>query len=216
MLGHIPSIAESVLGGAFWAQAAVVIGDQPYDDNRVICFIRNWLCPRGKATYEQSVQNLLIFMDAAARGNAQRLAITFVREPDRHCKSLDGTARSEECVLPSVSFHYGEEYLPVHNEHGRFMTLNTYRNFYGNNLMRREVNGFSLLETVHHSDVRISKHSHERAHIAFVLKGVFREICEGKQLECRPLSVSFLAPGMIHSDDFRHGARSMLIELDAQ
>ncbi|MGI8657125.1 MAG: helix-turn-helix domain-containing protein [Pyrinomonadaceae bacterium] len=35
-------------------------------------------------------------------------------------------------------------------------------------------------------------------------------------LECKPLSVSFLAPGITHSDDFRNGAHSFLFEIEPQ
>lgn len=52
------------------------VGEQTFDDVRVIRFIRNWLYPRGYSTYEQRIQNLLIFMDAAARGDGQLMVDT--------------------------------------------------------------------------------------------------------------------------------------------
>lgn len=57
-------------------QQSLSVGDQRYDDSRVIRFIRNWLYPRGNSTYEQRIQNLLIVMDAAARGDGQLMVDT--------------------------------------------------------------------------------------------------------------------------------------------
>jgi len=93
------------------------------------------------------------------------------------------------------------------------MALKTPGDFHGNTLMSREVAGFVLREIVHQPSVKIPKHSHERAHVGFVLRGVFTEECEGKKLECKPLSVSFLAPGATHSDDFRSGAHCFVLEI---
>src|ERR1700681_614503 len=88
--------------------------------------------------------------------------------------------------------------------------------FHGNTLTSREVAGFVLREMVHEPGVIIPKHSHERAHVAFVLRGVFTETCETKTLECQPLSVSFLAPGITHSDAFANGAHSLLVDIAPQ
>lgn len=96
------------------------------------------------------------------------------------------------------------------------MALKTQGDFHGNTLMNREVAGFVLREIVHQPGVKIPKHSHERAHVGFVLRGVFTEKCERKKLECKPLSVSFLAPGATHSDNFRSGAHCFVLELAPQ
>jgi AraC family transcriptional regulator len=93
------------------------------------------------------------------------------------------------------------------------MTPSPQRNFHGKTLMSRDVAGFAFREMVHKPGIRIPKHSHERAHVAFVLRGVFTERCERETLECRPLSVSFLAPGLTHSDDFQNGAHCFLFEI---
>ena len=96
------------------------------------------------------------------------------------------------------------------------MTLKPEGDFHGNTLESREVAGFVLREIIHKPDIKIPKHSHERAHVAFVLRGAFAERCERKTLECKPLSVSFLAPGITHSDDFRTGAHCFLFEIAPQ
>ncbi len=96
------------------------------------------------------------------------------------------------------------------------MALKTQGDFHGNALMSREVAGFVLREIVHQPGVKIPKHSHERAHVGFVLRGVFTEECERKKLECKPLSVSFLAPGATHSDDFRSEVHCFVLEITTQ
>src|SRR5438128_9293350 len=89
----------------------------------------------------------------------------------------------------------------------------SYTAFHGRALMSRHVQGFLLRETVHQAGLMIPKHSHENAHLAFVLDGSFDEVCEGRVLECKPKSLSFLAPGMMHSDKFERGVHCLLIEL---
>jgi hypothetical protein len=57
-------------------QQPLSVGEERFDDVRVIRFIRNWLYPRGYSTFEQRIQHLLIFMDAAARGDSQLMVDT--------------------------------------------------------------------------------------------------------------------------------------------
>jgi AraC-like DNA-binding protein len=93
------------------------------------------------------------------------------------------------------------------------MRSNRRGDFHGKILMSRDVAGFAVREMVHEPRKRIPPHGHERAHVAFVLAGIFTERCERKTLECRPLSVSFLAPGLLHSDDFPNGAHCLLLDV---
>lgn len=106
--------------------------------------------------------------------------------------------------------------VPLHKSFSdpkNFMTVKIQSDFHGNTLLSRETAGFVLREIVHQPGVKIEKHSHELAHVGFVLRGNFTEICEGKTLECQPLSVSFLAPGATHSDDFRSEAHCYVLEI---
>lgn len=82
--------------------------------------------------------------------------------------------------------------------------------------MTRKVGALALRETVHGPGISIPKHSHESAHVAFILHGVCVEWHERKTLECKPLSVSFLPPGIVHSDDFRSGVHCFLMEIEPQ
>jgi AraC family transcriptional regulator len=85
--------------------------------------------------------------------------------------------------------------------------------FHGTTLRSRVVNGFALKEIRHPAGVFIPKHSHENAHVGFILNGGFTETFTRKTLECRPLSVSYIAPGLPHVDDFRHGVHCLVFEI---
>jgi AraC family transcriptional regulator len=85
--------------------------------------------------------------------------------------------------------------------------------FHGTTLKSREVEGFALREIQHPAGVYIPKHSHEHAHVGFILNGGFTETFTRRTLECRPLSVSYIAPGLPHTDDFRHGVRCLVMEI---
>jgi hypothetical protein len=58
------------------------------------------------------------------------------------------------------------------------MPLSFRGDFHGRTLISRGVAGFTLREMVHEPGTRIPRHSHERAHVAFVLRGAFTERCE--------------------------------------
>src|SRR3954468_6515807 len=88
--------------------------------------------------------------------------------------------------------------------------------FHGTTFKSRAVNGFSLREIRHSAGVFIPKHSHPNAHVGFILDGGFTETFTRKTLECRPLSVSYIAPGLPHTDDFRHGVHCLVFEIAAE
>jgi pimeloyl-ACP methyl ester carboxylesterase len=86
-------------------------GDQVFDDKKLVHFIRNWIYPRGYSTYEQRIQNLLIFMDAAARGDGQRMNDT--RLLMRKEEGLDNVRPPEpvyaqQCIGQNLSVYCNE------------------------------------------------------------------------------------------------------------
>jgi AraC family transcriptional regulator len=85
--------------------------------------------------------------------------------------------------------------------------------FHGKTLKSREVAGFTLKEIRHPAGVFIPKHAHANAHVGFILGGGFTETFTRKTLECRPLSVSYIAPGLPHRDDFRNGVHCLVFEV---
>lgn len=88
--------------------------------------------------------------------------------------------------------------------------------FHGNTLQRREVAGFSVREIFHPSGDFIPRHSHEHAHVGFILHGGFTESFDRRALECRPLSVSYISPGLAHTDDFRKGVHCLVFEISPE
>ena len=54
----------------------LAVGERRYDDAALVRFVRNWLYPRGRSTFEARIQSLLVVMDAAARGDGQLVAAT--------------------------------------------------------------------------------------------------------------------------------------------
>lgn len=84
--------------------------------------------------------------------------------------------------------------------------------FHGRTIQNRAV-GFSLREIVHPPGVFIPRHSHEHAHVGFILQGGFTETFDRRALECRPLSVSYISPGLTHTDDFRKGVHCLVFEI---
>lgn len=88
-----------------------------------------------------------------------------------------------------------------------------HRKFHGITLKTREAAGFALKEIRHQAGVFIPKHSHANAHVGFILGGGFTETFTRKTLECRPLSVSYIAPDLPHTDDFRHGVHCLVLEI---
>ena len=85
--------------------------------------------------------------------------------------------------------------------------------FHGTTLKSAAVNGFALKEIRHRAGVFVPKHSHANAHVGFILQGGFTETFTRKTLECRPLSVSYIAPDLPHTDDFRHGVHCLVFEI---
>jgi AraC family transcriptional regulator len=85
--------------------------------------------------------------------------------------------------------------------------------FHGTTLRSHAAAGFELKEIRHPAGVFIPKHSHPNAHIGFILDGGFTETFTRETLECRPLSVSYIAPGLPHTDDFRHGVHCLVLDI---
>jgi AraC family transcriptional regulator len=96
------------------------------------------------------------------------------------------------------------------------MTAAAENNFHGSTLVSREVDGFIFREIFHSAGVSVPKHTHENAHVGVILRGGFEERCEGRVLDCRPMSVSYLGPGMSHSDEFRHDVHCFVFEISCE
>ncbi len=60
-------------------QQPLLVGDKLFDDHAVVQFFRDWFYPRGYSTFEHRLQNLLIILDAAARGDGPLMNETIQR-----------------------------------------------------------------------------------------------------------------------------------------
>jgi AraC family transcriptional regulator len=85
--------------------------------------------------------------------------------------------------------------------------------FYGQPLMRKDVAGLSLTETVYAPQLFIDEHCHESAFFCLILKGTYTEVYENRIRLCKPLSLVFHPPNEMHSNRIHEaGSREFQIE----
>ena len=104
-------------------QQPLTAGDRRYDDAEVMRFIRAWLYPRGHSTFEQRIQSLLVFMDAAARGDGQAMAAT--RQRMRTEEGLD--TRREPPVPDYGRYSIGQNLSVYCHEKEPFESVEEYQ-----------------------------------------------------------------------------------------
>ncbi len=85
----------------------------------------------------------------------------------------------------------------------------------GESLKTFNINGLIFTETTHIANKRLSRHYHERANIAFVLKGSFAEVLDKRRFECAPQSMIVKPAGEAHANHYGGGGlHCVLIELE--
>ena len=120
-------------------QQPLSAGDRRYDDAAVLRFVRNWLYARGYSTFEQRIQSLLLFMDAAARGDAQSMHET--RQRMRTEEGLD--TRSEPAVPSYGRYSIGQNLSVYCHESEPFESMEEYqRAVAGSAILRALLEGF--------------------------------------------------------------------------
>ena len=72
-------------------------------------------------------------------------------------------------------------------------------------LRKEEVNSFILTETAYAPNLKLPKHTHERACFSLVLQGGFDERYGAESRTCGPSTVVFIPAGEAHSDYFLDG-----------
>lgn len=98
----------------------VTVGDQQVDDNQLVSYIRAYLFNNAPtAIYEQRVQNLLAYMDAAARGDARLMRRIEQRMPE--------DAENETPVPVEGWYAMGQNLSIECNEERSFETPEQYR-----------------------------------------------------------------------------------------
>ena len=114
-------------------QQPLSAGDQRYDDAAVMSFIRAWLYPRGYSTFEQRIQSLLVFMDAAARGDGHLMAST--RQRMRTEEGLD--TRREPPVPAYGRYSIGQNLSVYCHEKEPFESVEEYQRAVARSVMLR-------------------------------------------------------------------------------
>ena len=87
---------------------------------------------------------------------------------------------------------------------------------YGDVLRRSSVAGCILTETAYSPNLRLPKHSHEKAYFCFVLQGSFTEIYGRRSRACKRATLVFHPSDEAHSDHFHTEARCFNIQISAQ
>jgi AraC family transcriptional regulator len=85
----------------------------------------------------------------------------------------------------------------------------------GETLRRRSVGPFILSEKLYPSGLVLSKHSHERAYITFVIEGAFRERHATRTILCRAGMVRYLPAGEVHENEVQTRSRCLHISAEA-
>ncbi|MGH7678840.1 MAG: alpha/beta fold hydrolase [Gemmatimonadaceae bacterium] len=103
-------------------QQPLSAGDRQYDDGALLRFIRGWLYPRGYSTFEQRIQSLLVFMDAAARGDAELMVATRQR-----MRAEEGLPRTDPPVPMNGRYSIGQNLSVYCHESAPFQSVEEYR-----------------------------------------------------------------------------------------
>lgn len=104
-------------------QQPLSAGERRYDDAETMSFIRGWLYPRGHSTFERRIQSLLVFMDAAARGDGRLMADT--RQRMRTEEGLD--TRREPPVPAYGRYSIGQNLSVYCHEKEPFESVEEYQ-----------------------------------------------------------------------------------------
>lgn len=85
--------------------------------------------------------------------------------------------------------------------------------FYGASRRQWRAESAVLTEVRHGSPRRLPRHTHERAFLTFLLAGNYRERLGSREIEFRPLTLSYRPAGLEHQDEIGDGgARFLIVE----
>jgi AraC family transcriptional regulator len=88
--------------------------------------------------------------------------------------------------------------------------------FFGQVLLRRELESLILTETRYPAGLSIPSHSHERGYFCFIRKGGYFEQYGQRNRTAGPSTLAFHPPGEVHSENFGSGeVISFNVEVDA-
>lgn len=98
------------------------VGEKKFDDNSLVSFIFNWMYPRGYSSYEQRIQNLLIFMDAAARSDGKLMV-----ETQQKMRKEEGLDKPRSPEPNHARYSIGQNMSVYCNERKPFETQEEYQ-----------------------------------------------------------------------------------------
>jgi pimeloyl-ACP methyl ester carboxylesterase len=106
-------------------QQPLSIGDERLDDAKVMSFIRGWFYGGSYLTFEYRVQNLLLYMDAAARGDGQLMV-----QIDKKMTQQNDSNKGPPAKTPfpvQGKYHVGQNLSIDCNEEKSFESMDEYR-----------------------------------------------------------------------------------------
>lgn len=75
---------------------------------------------------------------------------------------------------------------------------------HGKVLKSYDTAGFIMSEIAYSAGGGLSEHSHTNAHFCFVLQGTYIESDNRREVQCKPLTLTFRPPGELHEDRFHN------------
>jgi len=84
----------------------------------------------------------------------------------------------------------------------------------GDVVRRRNIPGFSLIESSYAKGLSLSRHCHSHAYLSFILAGSFIERYEGRECVCSEGMLRFLPPGQLHENSYENGSRCLLVKIE--
>jgi AraC family transcriptional regulator len=84
----------------------------------------------------------------------------------------------------------------------------------GDVVRRREIPGFSLVESIYPQGLALSRHCHAQAYLSFVLAGSYTEKYLDEECVCSAGSLRFLPPGQLHENNFGTTVRCLLVKIE--
>lgn len=84
---------------------------------------------------------------------------------------------------------------------------------HGDVIKSLEVSGFILTETAHRARSRLPEHAHQNSYFCFVLQGVYTEQYGGREIVCKPSTLTFRGSAETHEDLFHEDGRVFVLEV---
>lgn len=84
----------------------------------------------------------------------------------------------------------------------------------GTVVRRRDIPGFSLMESIYSQGLALTRHCHSHAYLSFVLSGRYTEKYLDVECVCTEGALRFLPPGQLHEDRYNTAVRCLLVKIE--